>query len=305
MSKGVVDRVISSIEIKGVITALITPLTNDEEVIEEEFRKLVDFQIKHGIKGFFVTGTLGEGMKLPLETRKRAIEIAVERARGKAPVIAHVGTSNTKTTIELAKHAADIGADAISAIGPFFYKPDLKGLIKHYKAIGKAVDTPLFIYNNAGRQGYNIDPNIFEKIAREVPQIVGLKDTSYNVEQLHEYVHKFGDKYIIAAAGDSMMFVAFVIGAQAHISGISNLFPELAVDLYNSVKRGDLEKAKQLQSKINDIKRILKKVSEIAAYKAALKLRGINAGIPSSPLRPLTEEEFQELKENLQQFSLV
>lgn len=123
---------------------------------------------------------------------------------------------------------------------------------------------------------------MFKKIAREVPQIVGLKDTSYNVEQLHEYVHKFGDKYIIAAAGDSMMFVAFVIGAQAHISGISNLFPELAVDLYNSVKRGDLEKAKQLQSKINDIKRILKKVSEIAAYKAALKLRGINAGIPYS-----------------------
>jgi len=117
---------VSSIEIKGVITALIIPLTNDEEVIEEEFKKLVDFQIKHGIKGFFVTGTLGEGMKLPLETRKRAIEIAVEHARGKVPVIAHVGTPNTKTTIELAKHAADIGADAISAMVHFSINRILK-----------------------------------------------------------------------------------------------------------------------------------------------------------------------------------
>ncbi len=292
-------------KIEGVITALITPLTSWEEVNEEEFERLVNFQIKHGVKGFFVTGTLGEGMKLPLETRKRAMEIVVEHTKRRVPVIVHVGTSNTKTTIELAKHAADIGADAIGAIGPFFYKPDLQGLIKHYKAIGEAVDVPLFIYNNAGRQGYNIDPNMFGKIAKEVPQIVGLKDTSYNVEQLHEYVHKFGDEYIIAAAGDSMMFVAFVIGAQAHISGISNLFPELAVDLYNSVKKGNLERAKQLQSKINDIKRVLKKVSEIAAYKAALKFRGINAGIPSSPLRPLTDEEFQELEKNLQKLQLI
>lgn len=146
---------------------------------------------------------------------------------------------------------------------------------------------------------------MFEKTVREVPRIVGLKDTSYSVEQLHEYVHKYGDEYIIAAAGGSMMFVAFVIGAQTHISGISNLFPELAVNLYNSVKRGDFEKAKQLQSKINDIKPILKKVSEIAAYKAALKLHGINAGIPSSPLRPLTDKEFQELKRNLRQLSFT
>lgn len=292
-------------KIEGVITALITPLTSWEEVNEEEFKRLVDFQIKHGIKGLFVTGTLGEGMKLPLETRKRAMEIVVEHTKRKIPVIVHVGTSNTKTTVELAKHAADIGADAIGAIGPFFYKPDLQGLIKHYKNIGEAVSIPLFIYNNAGRQGYNIDPNMFGKIAREVPQIVGLKDTSYNVEQLHEYVHKFGDEYIIAAAGDSMMFVAFIIGAQAHISGISNLFPELAVDLYNSVKKGTLERAKQLQSKINDVRRVLKKVSEIAAYKAALKLRGINAGIPSSPLRPLTDEEFQELEKNLKKLQLI
>lgn len=292
-------------KIEGVITALITPLTSWEEVNEEEFKRLVDFQIKHGIKGLFVTGTLGEGMKLPLETRKRAMEIVVEHTKRKIPVIVHVGTSNTKTTVELAKHAADIGADAIGAIGPFFYKPDLQGLIKHYKTIGEAVNIPLFIYNNAGRQGYNIDPNMFGKIAREVPQIVGLKDTSYNVEQLHEYVHKFGDEYIIAAAGDSMMFVAFIIGAQAHISGISNLFPELAVDLYNSVKKGTLERAKQLQSKINDVRRVLKKVSEIAAYKAALKLRGINAGIPSSPLRPLTDEEFQELEKNLKKLQLI
>ena len=292
-------------KIEGVITALITPLTSNEGINEKEFKKLVDFQIKHDIKGFFVTGTLGEGMKLPLETRKRAMEIVVEHTKRRVPVIVHVGTSSTKTTVELAKHAADVGADAIGAIGPFFYKPDLQGLIKHYKAIGESVDIPLFIYNNAGRQGYNIDPNMFGKIAREVPQIVGLKDTSYNVEQLHEYVHKFGGEYIIAAAGDSMMFVAFVIGAQAHISGISNLFPELAVDLYNSVKKGNLERAKQLQSKINDIRRVLKKVSEIAAYKAALKLRGINAGIPSSPLRPLTDEEFQELEKNLQKLQLI
>lgn len=292
-------------KMSGVVTALVTPLTDDEKVNEVEFRKLVDFQIKHGINGFFVTGTLGEGMKLPLETRKKAFEIVVEHTKRRVPVIVHIGTPSTKTSIELAKYAEDIGADAVSAIGPFFYKPDIKGLIKHYKAIGEAVDIPLLVYNNAGRQGYNIGPDIFEKIVKEVPRIVGLKDTSYNVEQLHEFVHRFGEKYIIAAAGDSMIFMAFVIGASAHISGVSNPFPEIVVELYKSIQRGELKKAKQLQSKINEIRRALKKGAEIAAYKAALKFRGINAGTVSSPLRQLTDEEIQELEKDLRQLAVI
>jgi len=287
-------------KVEGIITALLTPLTNDEQIKEDAFRKLIDFQIEQGIHGFFPLGTAGEGMKLGIEKRRKAAEIVVDQTDGRVPIILHVGTQDTSMSVELAKHAEDLGVDAVGAVGPFFYKPDTQGLIQHYKRIGESVDLPMFVYNNVERQGYNITPETFEKIADGVPQVVGLKDTSYNIEQVQDYVCKFGKDYMIIGAGDSIIFPILAVGAAGHISMISNVFPKLAIQIYESTKNGNYAKARELQSKLNDLRTVFKKGPYITPYKEALKLlHGIDLGTVSSPLRPMTNEEIRILRESL------
>lgn len=291
---------VKKFKIEGIVTALLTPLTKDEQIKEDAYRQLIDFQIKQGIQGFFPLGTAGEGMKLSLEKRKKAAEIVVDHTNGRVPVILHVGTQDTEMTLQLAKHAKDIGAEAIGAVGPFFYKPDTQGLIQHYQRIGGAVDLPLFIYNNVDRQGYNIAPETFRQIAEKTLQIAGLKDTSYNIEQMEDYVHMFGKDYTIIGAGDSIIFPIFAVGAAAHISMISNVFPKLTIQIYESTKRGDYKKAREIQFILNELRNIFKKGPYITPYKEAMKiLYGIDLGTVSSPLRPMTNDEVRVLKEGL------
>jgi len=292
-------------KIEGIITALLTPLTKDEQIKEEALRQLIDFQVEKGIHGLFPVATTGEGMKLSLEKRKKAAETVVDQTKGRVPIILHVGTQDTEMTIELAKHAEGLDVDAICAVGPFFYKPDALGLVQHYKRIGEAVDLPLFIYNNVERQGYNIGPETFEKIVKDVPQVVGLKDTSYNLEQLQNYVHKHGENYTIIGGGDPMMFATFALGAPAHMSAISNVFPELTIQLYEAMKKGDYRKGRELQFRLNEIRYALRKGPYITPYKEALRLRGIDAGTVSSPLRSMSEEEIIILREDLKKLRAI
>ncbi len=292
-------------KIEGIITALLTPLTKDEQIKEDAFRKLIDFQIENGVHGFFPLGTAGEGMKLGIEKRKKAAEIVVDQTDGRVPIILHVGTQDTAMTIELARHAKHLGVDAIGAVGPFFYKPDTQGLIQHYKRIGEAVDLPVFIYNNVDRQGYNISTENFRRIVEEVPRVAGLKDTSYNIEQMQDYVYKFGKDYTIIGAGDSIIFPILAVGAVGHISMISNVFPKLAIQIYESTKKGDYKRARELQFKLNDLRDAFKKGPYITPYKEALKLLyGMDMGTVSSPLRAMTLEEIKILKESLNKISV-
>jgi len=292
-------------KVEGIITALVTPLTENGEIKEEAFEDLIDFQIKHGVNGFFPLGTAGEGMKLPVEKRMKAAEIVVEKTRGRVPIILHVGTQDTVTTVELARHGKEIGVDAIGAVGPFFYKPDTEGLIMHYKRIGEAVDLPLFVYNNVSGQGYNITVDTFGLIAGECPTVCGVKDTSYRVDQIQEYVYRFGDEYMIISAGDPLIFVNLAVGAVAHICAVSNVVPEIPVQIYEAVKRRDYDRARELQFRLNEIRKALKKGPYLSTYKEALRMRGINVGTVSSPLRPMKDNERKRLREELEKLGVI
>jgi len=286
---------------EGVITAIVTPLNHNGELKENSIREIVDFQVGRGIHGLFPLGTLGEGIYLPVSHRKRVAELVIEQAKSKIPVIIHIGAAEAEKAVELAKHAGEIGADAVCSVAPIYYRPDAKSLIEYFKQIAKASKLPVFIYNNVGRQGYNIDPKLFGRIASEVPEIVGVKDTSYNVDQITSYIQEHSSKYIIMGAGDSMMLINFALGAAGHVCAVSNIFPELTLSLYKAVKEGNIVKARELQFKISSIRNILKEV-DIAPYKAALKIRGIDAGYPAKPLRPLTDDECKALLEKLKKY---
>lgn len=286
---------------EGVITAIVTPLNHNGEPKENSIREIVNFQVEKGIHGLFPLGTLGEGIYLPVNHRKRVAELVVEQTKSSIPVIIHIGAAEAEKAVDLAKHAGEVGADAVCSVAPIYYRPDAKSLIEYFKQIAKASKLPVFIYNNVGRQGYNIDPKLFGRIASEVPEIAGVKDTSYNVDQITSYIQEYGSKYIIMGAGDSMMLVNFALGAAGHICAVSNIFPELTLSLYKAVKEGNIVKAREIQFKISSIRNILKEI-DIAPYKAALKIRGIDAGYPAKPLRPLTDDECKALLEKLRKY---
>lgn len=286
---------------EGVITAIVTPLNHNGELKENSIRELIDFQVEKGIHGLFPLGTLGEGIYLPVSLRRKVAETVIDQVKSRIPVILHIGAAEAEIAIELAKHAGDIGADAICSVAPIYYRPDVKSLIEYFRQIAKASRLPVFIYNNVGRQGYNIDPKLFGKIASEVPEIVGVKDTSYNVDQITSYIQEYGDKYIVMGAGDSMMLINFALGAAGHVCAVSNIFPELTLSLYKAVKDSNIAKAREIQFKISSIRNILKEI-DIAPYKAALKIRGIDGGYPAKPLRPLTDDEYKALLDKLRKY---
>jgi dihydrodipicolinate synthase/N-acetylneuraminate lyase len=282
---------------EGIVTAIITPLKDDVEVSEEGIALLISFLVEKGIKGFFVLGTYGEGILISKDERERMLEKVVEVVPNRASVIVHVGAADVKTALELAKHAANLDISAISSVGPIYHKPGRTGLISYYRYLSRA-GVPMMVYNNKGRQGYNISPSDFESITIEVPSVMGIKDTSYDVEQLQNYVDMFGKTHYVAGAGDSLIAVTFVIGAKAHVCGIANAFPEIPLAVYAAVKNGNVKKAIELQSVINRMRRELSKfgVETQVILREILRLRGVDVGDPPIPLRKLTDEEKLEIK---------
>jgi 4-hydroxy-tetrahydrodipicolinate synthase len=291
--------------LKGIITAIVTPFDKHENLLEPSYRQLIDFQIEKGIHGLFVLGTAGEGPKLPNEKRKKIAEVCVDHVNGRIPVILHVGTASTEMSKDLAKHAADIGADYIGVVGPYFYTYDLQCLVLHYKEIGSAADIPMLIYNNSGRQGYNITPSMFGAIAEEVPTLVGIKDTSHSVEQVARYYELFKRKFAILMGGDAVIYPALCAGADGEINTVSNAFPEYPLEVYNCFIKDDHAGALEAQIKANKIRDVLKVGPYLTPYKEACKLRGIDTGIVSKPLRPLTEKERAFLVNGLKKLNVI
>ncbi len=285
---------------RGIMTALITPLNSDGSLCSDCLSDMIDFQHRSGVEALFLTGTYGEGIIIRGETRidvyRKALEIAGNRIR----LLPHVGAADVEEVVRLAKAARDIGYSAVGIVGPIFHRPTRRGLIEFFSRVAKA-DVEIVIYNNRGRQGYNIGPDEFEAIAREIPSVVGIKDTSHDVDQLLDLVKRFGSKYFVAGGGDELIFYTFAIGAHAHICGVSNGFPEIAVEIYRNVSSRNYEKAIELQYTINRIRKAIAKygVEPQEVFREILRIRGIRSGYPpiqmAGALEPKHIEELKSL----------
>ena len=294
----------SGLIFRGVLSAIITPFDPEGNVDFSALKDVVRFQIDGGIHGFFVCGTMGEGILMSVEERKAVAEAVVREAGGKVPVIIHVGAINTGDSVELARHAEKIGADGIGVITPFFFKPDLEGLMVHYRLIAEAVNIPVLIYNIPQMTDFNVTPKIFRRLCT-IDNIVGIKDSSGNLSQIQELIETAPKPVTVINGADGILLAALLVGADAEISGTANAFPELLVELYESFKEGDYKQALKLQRRVNELKRILSDGPLIAPIKAALELRGVKAGLPRKPLRPLTPEETAKLRDKLNALNLL
>ncbi|MCE4621172.1 MAG: dihydrodipicolinate synthase family protein [Desulfurococcales archaeon] len=285
----------------GIITALVTPLRRDYEIKDDILGELLEFQLRSGVKGFFVLGTYGEGVALPASKRMKFLEVLLEHLPSSVPVIVNVTSTSAESSLELARHAGDAGCPVVAAMPPLFYKPDSLGLREFYRFISKA-GVPLMIYNNPGRQGYSLSVPEVEVLISDVSSIVGVKDSSGEVERIQALVERLGDKIFVAAAKDSLIAYSLLVGAHAHVCGLCNVIPEVAVRIYEYISGNKLREALELQSLVNRLREAVRetKLEAPAVVKELLRMRGIDVGMPVTPMRSLTKEESERLRNRIQ-----
>ena len=288
-----------SMEFKGIIPPVITCFTRNGKFDESAQREIVRFQAKY-IQGFYPCGTYGSGPLMTVEERKKVARVVVEE-KGSARVIIHVGAVNTQQVVELAKHAEEIGADAVGAIPPYYYKYTIDQLLDYYRTLLKAVKIPVFLYNNPMLSGNPISADMLATLADE--GLSGVKDSSFDLVNFYLYLLKvqkpdfgfiIGTEAIAAAALDA--------GASGVISGLANVFPEFMVDFYETWKKGNPLETGKKQLKVVKARAILKYAPTLPMTYAVLRMRGMNPGYPRAPHQEIpkaiydrAEREFKEM----------
>jgi 4-hydroxy-tetrahydrodipicolinate synthase len=230
---------------RGVAPALVTPFTADDEIDEDAFRGLIQRQIDGGVSGLVVLGTTGENPTITDEERRRLVDIAVETADGRVPVIIGTGTNNTDQSVAYSAAAAEAGADGVLVVGPYYNKPSQAGFRGHVEAIADATDTPIILYNVPGRTSFNIAPETVLQLGEEVPQVVGVKEASGDIDQISEILLHRPDDFAVYSGDDAMTLPLLALGADGVVSVISNALPERISTMVNDGLNGDLAAARE------------------------------------------------------------
>jgi N-acetylneuraminate lyase len=290
--------------IHGIFPALLTPLDGGKTVNHESLRKLMNFHIDSGVDGFFVCGGSGEGVTLETEERKAVMETAVEVARGRAQIIAHVGGLNTEVVADLAAHAASLGVDAVAAVPPFYFRVDIDALYDHYKAIADAANgTPVHLYNVPSSTHVEINAAIMKRLM-EIPTVRGIKYSSYNLFDMRNIIELSPDMVVLSGF-DEVCIAALSMGAQGAIGSTYNVLPASFSVIYREMKAGNLAEAQKWQFRANRVIKALVSVPLIAGLKEILTDWGIDCGIPRQPQRPLTADERARLFAAIDEAGLV
>ena len=289
--------------ISGIITALLTPFNNHGEAIDySAVRELVDWQISKGVHCLFPAGTSGEGMLLSHQERKILAEVVCDQVQGRIPVIIHVGEITTKGSCELALHAEELQADAVSIITPYYYKVRQEDIIKHFVAVANSIpELPVLIYNNPATAGNGITIKVLKEVKEQCPNVIGIKDSSKDLMLLQQYKSCLDSNDVLLVGGDGIFQEALEIGVQGAISTISNVFPQAMIDIYEAWKLGDKDKITSSQKRVKELLAILTKAPYYAVCKMVLEKIGVSAGEVRPPMGSLTSEEenaiFISLKE--------
>ncbi|MDH5688249.1 MAG: 4-hydroxy-tetrahydrodipicolinate synthase [Candidatus Bathyarchaeota archaeon] len=284
-----------SLEVKGIIPAMVTPLNNDEELDEDGLRELVNYLIDSGVHGVFVCGSQGEFFALEKEEKKRAIKVTVDEANGRVPVYAGTGDVTTRSVIELSRYAEDVGADAVSVVTPFFIRPTQEELFQHYENVAEAVDIPVLLYNNPGRTGVDLSVPTVARLA-EIDNIVGIKDSSGDLTLTAEYIRSCPDDFAVIAGRDSLILATLVYGGKGAIAATANVVPKIVVGIYESFIRGDIGKARELQFTLLPLRLAFGLGTFPIVVKEAMNILGKPAGPAKSPVTHFPEESREKLK---------
>jgi 4-hydroxy-tetrahydrodipicolinate synthase len=258
----------------GCGTALVTPFRKDGSLDEPTLRKLVRRQIEAGINFLVPCGTTGENPTLSRAEHLRVVEITVEEAAGKTPVLGGAGGYNTAEVVELAKELRHIGVDGLLSVTPYYNKPNPEGLYQHYKAIASATPLPIIVYSIQGRTGINVEPATL-RLLSEIDTIVGVKEASGNVSQMAAILHMIPDNFAVLSGDDALTIPLIALGGHGVISVISNEIPAEMTKLTQLALAGDFAGARALQRKYFDLMTINFCEPNPGPVKAAMAMMGL------------------------------
>lgn len=286
------------LSLKGVYAAFASLFDSQDRINEKATVQLAQFLISKGLTGFYTCGSTGEFLTLTPQERMQILEIAVSEAKGKAKVIAHVGAPDTKTAIMLAKHAAKVGADAISSVAPFYYRYSPDEVTSYYLDIIEASGMPMIIYNYASNGNlltHQNAPRLFGD-----SRIAGVKHTSSDFFMLEQMKTAHPEK-VFFNGSDEMLSSGLTAGADGGIGSTYNVMPQYYAAIYKHFLDNDMEKAKAVQKKANKVIAAMISGGVLPSVKYLLNLLGIDAGVCRKPFLPLPEESKKKLQETFQE----
>lgn len=288
----------------GIIPAMVTPLTEGEELNLPALRRLTDYLIEGGCHALFATGSQGEFWAFSAEEKQRVWETVVEAAAGRVPVYAGTAAVTTREAIALTRLAERAGADAVSVLTPFFISPNESQLSDHYRAVADATGLPVLLYGNPARTGIRLSIDLVARLA-EVENIVGIKDSTGDLELTSEYIRTVPESFSVLMGRDTLIYAALLSGAKGAIAATGNVCPALVSQIYDRFMQGDLEGARSCQQQLAPLRMAFSWGTFPVVIKEALDVMGMQAGPGRAPVGPLTADQRERLREVLRNMGLL
>ena len=286
-------------KIRGVIPAVVTPLTQREEVDEDALEVVIHLLIRKGVHGIFTVGTTGEFWALTPEEKRRIFQRTVACTAGRVPVYLGTCANSTREAVMLSEWAAEAGADCISVLTPNFITPTDDELFQHYAAIAKAVNIPILLYGNPDRTGVKLSVNLTARLAGQFPNVCGVKDSSGDLTLTTEYIRQCPKTFRTIMGRDTLIFAGLVHGTAGAIAASANIAPEIGVAIYENFVRGDLEKAREWQDRLAPLRLAFNLGSFPVVLKEGAEMMGLPAGPARAPIGPLSPEKRKQLRDIL------
>jgi 4-hydroxy-tetrahydrodipicolinate synthase len=292
--------------LSGVLTALATPFTPDGHIDESALRRLVDRSIDGGVDGVVACGSTGEFAAMSGAERRFVVETVIDQTANRVPVVAQTGAVSTAEAVELSRHAEAAGTSVLMVVAPYYEPLTLDETVEYLRTVAAAVDIPIMLYNLPGATGVNLDPDTVGRLAREVDNIRYIKDTSADMAQAGQLIHRHGDVISTFVGWDSLLLAAITEGAAGVMAGTANVMPAQLVSIHRALTAGDLNRARREWAQLYPLMDAIMSAPFIPAIKTALNAQGFPAGAPRKPLSeldPATAATISELATALPQFS--
>jgi len=283
---------------KGCATAIITPFDEENNINFDEFKMLIDFQIDNKVNAIVVCGTTGESATLSVEEKQQLIKYCVKVVNKRVPVIAGVGSNNTKSVIENEKYIEKVGVDGLLVVTPYYNKTTQEGLIQHFKIIAENTSLPIILYNVPSRTGVDIHPNTYLELAK-IKNIVATKEASGDISKILKVRSLCKDNLNIYSGNDDQIIPVLSLGGIGVISVLSNIMPMFTSEMIKKYINNEIEKASKMQIELSNIIELLFKEVNPIPVKEALNILGFEVGKPRLPLVKCTNSLKEELKKEI------
>ena len=290
----------------GVVPPMITPFDHEGNLDIPNLERLLDY-LAENVNGLYICGSYGSGPLMNVEERKKVAEVSVEVVNGRIPVIAHVGTTNTRDTVDLSKHAEKIGCDGVAAVGPYYFHHNQDSVLEFFRGMLKAVSPgyPVYLYHNPKFSGYEIALGTIRTLIDE--GLHGIKDATFDIIKFAVYMREFGTEgFDVVLGTEAMWLSARALGAEAYIPGLANAFPEICGKMWKEGMGNDLEACRRTQFEVNQLRDVmyLAKSTQLAVY-AMLEIRGILTAFPRSPFVAASASDKEKIRNALDDMGVL